>query len=72
MLEYASSIWYPTQVGLMDRIESVQWQFTKHIAVLQELSYSERLTALNLKSRPLEKDVQSINVLCYGMIYLIL
>ena len=28
----------------------MQRQFTKHIAVLQELSYSERLTALNLKS----------------------
>jgi len=50
MLQYASSIWSPTQVDLIDRIESVQRQFTKRIAVLQELSYSERLTALNLKS----------------------
>ena len=30
-LEYASSIWSPYQIGLIDRVESVQRRFTKRI-----------------------------------------
>jgi len=70
MLEYASSIWSPMQVGLIDRIESVQRQFTKRISVLQELSYSERLTALNLKSleyRRLCLDLYLLYKIIFGM-----
>jgi len=50
LLEYASSIWSPTQAGLIDKVESVQRQFTKRIPALHELSYRDRLSALNLDS----------------------
>ena len=50
LLEYASSIWSPTQGGLIDKVESVQRQFTKRIPALQELSYRDRLSPLNLES----------------------
>jgi len=49
LLEYASSIWSPTQAGLIDKVESVQRQFNKRILALQELSYRDRLSALNLE-----------------------
>jgi len=42
LLEYASSIWSPTQAGLIDKVESVQRQFTKRIPALHELSYRDR------------------------------
>jgi len=70
MLEYAFSIWSPTQVGLIDRIQSVERQFTNRISVLQELSYSERLTASNLKSleyRHLGLDLYLLYKIIFGM-----
>ena len=70
MLEYTSSIWSPMQIGLIDMIESVQRQFTKRILVLQELSYSERLTALNVKSleyRRLCLDLYLLYKIIFGM-----
>jgi len=70
MLEYASGIWSPTEVGLIDRIESVQRQFTKHISVLQELSYSESYFKLNLKSlkyRRLCLDLYLLYKTIFGM-----
>ena len=36
--KYASSIWSPTQAGLVVKVESVQRQFIKRIPALQELS----------------------------------
>jgi len=50
LLEYASSIWSPTKAGLVDKVESVQRQFTKRIPALHELWYRDRLSALNLES----------------------
>ena len=46
VLEYASSIWSPTQIGLIKRLESVQRRFPG----IGHLTYRERLSALNLES----------------------
>jgi len=50
ILEYASNIWSPIQIGLNDKLESVQRRFTKRIPGFESLSYSERLSLLNLES----------------------
>ena len=46
VLEYASSIWSPTQIGLINRLESVQRRFTKRLPGIGHLTYRERLSAL--------------------------
>jgi len=48
ILEYASNIWSPTQIGLIDKLESVQRRFTKRIPDFEILSYSERLSLMDL------------------------
>ena len=50
MLEYASSIWNPVAVGLIDKIEFVQRHFTKRIPCLANLTYEQLHIALNLDS----------------------
>ena len=50
ILEYASSSWSPSAVGLIIHLESVQRSFTKRLPGLNHLSYIERLSALNLQS----------------------
>ena len=50
ILEYASSSWSPSAVGLIIHLESVQRSFTKRLPGLNHLSYVERLSALNLQS----------------------
>ena len=52
ILDYCSPLWSPkpTNYGNIDRLEGVLRTFTKHVEGLQNLSYSERLKALNLQS----------------------
>ena len=50
ILEYASSSWSPSAVGLIIHLGSVQRSFTKRLPGLNPLSYVERLSALNLQS----------------------
>jgi hypothetical protein len=50
LLEYASSSWSPSTIGLITHLESVQRSFTKRLPGLNNLSYVERLSALNLQS----------------------
>ena len=50
ILEYACVVWNPVYVGLIDKIESVQRQFTKRIPKISHLNYRDRLIFLNLDS----------------------
>ena len=50
LLGFASSIQNTGFLGDLRLLESVQWRWTRNIAGLQELSYSERLRALTLYS----------------------
>ena len=47
-LEYASCIWYPYKLGLIDIIESVQKRATKLIHKLKNVPYNDRLKILKL------------------------
>ena len=50
MLEYATTVWSPSQIYLIITIESVQKQFTKRFPGLKNLTYEERLKLLGLQS----------------------
>ena len=50
LLEYNTQIWSPHLVGDINLIENVQRRFTKFLPGLQNLSYIQRLTALNLET----------------------
>lgn len=49
-LEFASCVWSPSSVSLIDKIESVQRSFTKKLSGLRNLEYEERLNILNLQT----------------------
>jgi len=49
LLEYASNVWSPHLMSHINSLVGVQRHFTKRIE-LQDLSYQERLTALNLET----------------------
>jgi hypothetical protein len=51
-IEFNSVVWSPTQIFLIDLLESVQRKFTKRIPSLSNLNYLERLKVINLE--PLE------------------
>ena len=48
ILEYVSSVWNPTMIGLQNNLERVQRRFTKRLRGLSDRSYVERLTHLHL------------------------
>jgi hypothetical protein len=52
VLEYASSVWSPHLLKHINAIERVQKQFTRRIPSLSDLTYPERLAAIDLE--PLE------------------
>jgi len=47
ILEYSSAVWSPSLITLINKIESVQRNFTKRLPGLQNLNYGERLNILN-------------------------
>ena len=49
-LEYASEIWNPHLIGDIQVLEKVQKRATKLVPDLRQLTYSDRLPALNLPS----------------------
>ena len=49
-LEYGSEIWNPHLIGDMQTLERVQRRATKLVSKLRQLSYADRLVALNLPS----------------------
>jgi len=52
VLEYASNVWAPYLIKQINALEKVQKNYTKRIPTLTNLSYPERLAALDLE--PLE------------------
>ena len=49
-LEFASTVWRPHHKYNIDAMERVQWQATKMLATLQDLSYGHRLEKLKLET----------------------
>ena len=50
LLEYASPVWSPSHIYLINEIESVQRSFTKRLPGMRTLSYSDRLDRLELQT----------------------
>lgn len=68
LLEHAPSVWNPSQINLINAIESVQKKFTKRLPGLSDYSYADRLRILNLQSlehRRLQFDL----VTCFNIIH---
>ena len=63
VLEYASSVWSPHLIKHIDALERVQKQFTRRIPSLSQLTYPERLAAINLE--PLELRRLRADLLLY-------
>lgn len=55
LLEYCSPVWSPHCIKHISAIESVQRSFTKRLPGLQDLTYPQRLQALNLESLELRR-----------------
>ena len=55
LLEYCSSVWSPCTVTGVNKIESVQRQFTKKLPGLWDLSYDHRLSVLGLERLELRR-----------------
>ena len=71
LLEYASSIWSPTAVGLIELLESVQRRFSKCLYGCQTLCYRDRLKFLNIESlevRRLRFDLVLTYKIIFGLI----
>ncbi len=54
-LEYASQIWNPHLIRLIDRLERIQRQFTRRLPGLKDVSYSNRLAFLSADSLELRR-----------------
>ena len=50
IVEYCSQLWAPIKVGLIRKLESVERNFTARIENMRDLSYWERLNALEMYS----------------------
>ena len=68
VLEYASSIWSPSYLYLIDKLERVQRRFTKRIPGLDQMSYTERLAALGMDSLEIRR-LRADLILAYKIIF---
>ena len=55
LLEYASCVWNPYSIAHIEKIESVQRNFTKRLQGMKLLSYMDRLVTLNASSLELRR-----------------
>ena len=66
-MEYASPVWSPSQIYLINALESVQRAFTKRLPGFSKLSYAERLTNLKLKSLEHRRLISDL-VFCFKIV----
>ena len=64
LLEFSSVIWSPYYISDINRLESVQRSFTKHINYLRFSTYDERLANLNLESLQCRR-IKADLIFCY-------
>ena len=67
LVEYASPVWSPSYIHLINEIESVQRAFTKRLPGLKQLTYSERLSYLKLKSLEHRRLISDL-ILCFKIV----
>ena len=68
LVECSPQIWSPSNVGLINLIESIQRSFTKRLPGFQNLSYSDRLTKLKLQSLEHRRLIFDL-MLCYKIVH---
>ena len=68
LLEYCSSIWCPSKLTDIDRIEKVQRSFTKKLTGLSNLTYKERLVLCKLPSLELRRLWNDLT-LCFKIVH---
>ena len=68
LLEYNSVIWSPSQIGLINSLESVQRCFTKRLKDLHYTSYADRLSILKLQSLEHRRLINDL-VMCYNIVH---
>ena len=71
ILEYASCVWSPHYITDINRIESVQRNFTKRLPGCALLNYKDRLQLLNmetLESRRLRQDLLMTYKILFGLV----
>ena len=68
ILEYATEVWSPKAVGLIDKIERVQRSFTKQLPNCSEMEYPERLAFLQIDSLELRRLIKDL-VLTYKIVH---
>ena len=67
ILNYCSPVWSPCLVGDIILVESVQRNFTKKLPGYQNMTYSNRLNALNLPTLELRR-LHTDLTLCYKIV----
>ena len=68
LLEYASTVWSPSLIYLIDSLESVQRSYTKRLPGYAQLPYSERLSKLKLQSLEHRRLIYDL-VMCYQIVH---
>ena len=68
LLEYCSSIWCPSKLSDVDRIEKVQRSFTKKLHGLTDMSYNERLVSCNLPTLEIRR-LRTDLILCFKIVH---
>ena len=68
ILDYCSTIWNPSNMYDIDRIENVQRYYTKRLKGLWDISYRERLVICSLTSLELRR-LRADLILCYKIIH---
>jgi len=62
LLEYASAVWSPSKIHLIDKLESVQRRFTKRLKGLSHMSYETRLSYLRVESLELRRHKSDLTL----------
>ena len=68
ILEYCCTIWWPSKLGDIDRLENVQRCFTKRLDGLWDLSYENRLIVCSLRSLELRRLLNDL-ILCFKIVH---
>ena len=68
ILEYCCTIWSPSKLGDIDRLEDVQRYFTKRLDGLWDLSYENRLIVCSLRSLELRRLLNDL-ILCFKIVH---
>ena len=68
LLEYNSVVWSPSQICHINSIEAVQRAFTKRFPAIQNLSYSQRLSNLKLKTLEHRRLITDLST-CFNIIH---